>query len=113
MIENNRNIFNPPPQADPPREFCKHCGAGVGVHRRKGEGTCPDCYPLVEQFADYCKEHPELRFWQALLNWSEVPFIAITSHPPMFIYAETRVVGMPSERVEVQDPYNWRKKNEF
>lgn len=27
------------------REFCVHCGAGVGEHRREGEGTCPECDP--------------------------------------------------------------------
>ncbi len=29
------------------REFCKHCGAGVGEHRREGEGTCPECDPSI------------------------------------------------------------------
>lgn len=24
-------------------EFCVHCGAGIGKHRREGEGTCPEC----------------------------------------------------------------------
>lgn len=26
-------------------EFCRHCGAGIGPHRREGEGTCPMCDP--------------------------------------------------------------------
>lgn len=26
-------------------EFCKYCGAGVGLFRREGEGTCPECDP--------------------------------------------------------------------
>ncbi len=25
------------------REFCVYCGAGLGEHRREGEGTCPKC----------------------------------------------------------------------
>jgi hypothetical protein len=25
------------------QEFCRHCGAGMGKHRRAGEGTCPEC----------------------------------------------------------------------
>lgn len=25
-------------------EFCTYCGAGIGVHRREGEGTCPRCH---------------------------------------------------------------------
>ncbi len=40
------------------REFCVHCGAGVGEHRREGEGTCPKCDPSIppspydDKFAD-------------------------------------------------------------
>lgn len=26
--------------------------------------------PLAEEFLAYCKQHPYLRFWQALLAWS-------------------------------------------
>jgi len=29
----------------PPKEFCSYCGAGMGKHRRIGEGTCPKCDP--------------------------------------------------------------------
>jgi hypothetical protein len=27
------------------REFCVYCGAGLGEHRREGEGTCRICDP--------------------------------------------------------------------
>lgn len=27
------------------REFCVYCGAGIGEHRREGEGTCMKCDP--------------------------------------------------------------------
>lgn len=27
------------------KEFCEYCGAGVGEHRREGEGTCRICDP--------------------------------------------------------------------
>ncbi len=27
------------------REFCEYCGAGIGEHRREGEGTCRICDP--------------------------------------------------------------------
>lgn len=30
---------------------------------------------LAEDFLKYCKEHPELRFWQALRAWSGFAFI--------------------------------------
>lgn len=25
------------------QQFCKYCGAGIGKHKREGEGTCPKC----------------------------------------------------------------------
>lgn len=30
---------------------------------------------LLESFIAYCKAHPDERFWQALRNWSGVPFL--------------------------------------
>lgn len=30
---------------------------------------------LLEEFIDYCIEHPEERFWQALRNWSGFNYI--------------------------------------
>lgn len=38
--------------------------------------TLPRCHrvdddrSLADEFANYCREHPEERFWQALRNWS-------------------------------------------
>ena len=32
-------------------------------------------------FRDYCREHPEERFWQALRNWSGADFILRGSGP--------------------------------
>lgn len=32
----------------PEREFCVYCGAGIGKHRRFGEGTCPKCDPPAD-----------------------------------------------------------------
>jgi hypothetical protein len=30
----------------------------------------------LESFTAYCKAYPDLRFWQALCNWSGAPKIA-------------------------------------
>ena len=35
---------------------------------------------LLVEFAEYCAEHPEQRFWQALRNWSGSNFVLILSH---------------------------------
>jgi hypothetical protein len=32
----------------------------------------------LNDFADYCFAHPELRFWQALRNWCGFNFVCVT-----------------------------------
>lgn len=32
-------------------------------------------YTKALDFAEYCRQNPQLRFWQALLNWSGKSFI--------------------------------------
>lgn len=34
---------------------------------------------LLEEFTAYCLEHPDLRFWQALANWSGMNMIKATN----------------------------------
>lgn len=65
----------------------------------------------LASFVEYCSRHPQQRFWQALASWSGRSFIAVISHAPSLVYAETRVYGRPSERVEVEDTYLWEGKN--
>lgn len=48
---------------------------------------------VLASFVAYCQRNPSERFWQALLNWSKMPFILISSEPPF----DQRLV----------DPYNW------
>lgn len=37
----------------------------------------------LASFVDYCKKHPDQRFWQALRNWSGYTLIYATNeHPP-------------------------------
>lgn len=67
---------------------------------------------VLADFVAYCRAHPQLRFWQALLNWSGLKFIVTSSHAPNDVYAETRIhPSLPSERVELNDTYNWEGKN--
>jgi len=49
---------------------------------------------LLLSFTKYCEENPELRFWQALRNWSTWAFILASNG---------------SERT--QDTFYWRRKN--
>jgi hypothetical protein len=42
-----------------------------------GERTTRNSEVLAD-FVKYCREHPEQRFWQALRNWSEYPFLLVS-----------------------------------
>jgi hypothetical protein len=50
---------------------------------------------LLKSFVAYCHKHPELRFWQALHNWSGVDAI---------IYLKDSFE---------KDTFDWKSKNEF
>lgn len=39
------------------------------------EGVPSKNQDKLSSFVEYCLEHPELRFWQALRNWSKKAFI--------------------------------------
>ncbi len=35
---------------------------------------------LLDSFVEYCNEHPDHRFWQALRNWSGNHFIMVKQY---------------------------------
>jgi len=59
----------------------------------------------AESFLAYCKANPDLRFWQALLNWSRMPFILISG------LTAPEVNTMAGARIVV-DPYYWKGVND-
>lgn len=66
---------------------------------------------LLESFQDYCIEHPEERFWQALRNWAGVAFIyAQPTGVPIFDIFD--VDSARDEKSEVYDTFYWEGKNE-
>jgi hypothetical protein len=38
------------------------------------------CLPTLIEFIVYCGKHPEQRFWQALRNFADVPFIYVSNN---------------------------------
>lgn len=65
---------------------------------------------VLRSFVAYCNMHPKLRFWQALLNWSGVPFILISDTPTLYI--QGAVDKTTGHDVSFEDPYNWEGRNE-
>ena len=51
-------------------------------------------YKLKVEFCDFCSDHPELRFWQALSAWSGFGIEV-------------------SRNMWAVDPFYWTKKDEF
>jgi len=56
---------------------------------------------VLASFVAYCTAHPSERFYQALLNWSGVPYILVSASPAFAVTKDTVLV----------DPYNWEGRN--
>lgn len=37
---------------------------------------------LLEMFSTYCRLHPELRFWQALVSWAGYGYLFLSNDKP-------------------------------
>ena len=37
---------------------------------------------ILGSFSKYWYEHPDQRFWQALVNWQKLPYLFIMPEPP-------------------------------
>lgn len=62
-------------------------------------------HELAQDFADFCKAHPELRFWQALLAFTRM------SGPFGYIYMSNI---LPSEAPKgFEDTFYWNNLNEL
>jgi hypothetical protein len=57
------------------------------------------CTPVLEDFVRYCNARPDLRFYQALLNWSGRP-------GRLVFYEQSANVVEPG----ITDPYSWEGK---
>lgn len=43
----------------------------------------PKSFKVLDNFIDYCIDHPDQRFWQALRNWANVPFLVAQEDLPI------------------------------
>ena len=53
------------------RYAIKNNGGGGEMKKTRNSET-------LKSFVDYCKSHPQERFWQALRNWAEVAFVCVS-----------------------------------
>lgn len=58
---------------------------------------------LLASFVKYCESNPELRFWQALRNWSGFPFVYVSN---------TTDIEIPPEiNTFIKDTFYFEEKN--
>jgi hypothetical protein len=56
---------------------------------------------ILDSFVAYCKEYPEMRFWQALRNWCGASFIGYSRD-------SFKPAGQPPE---YEDTFYWNQKD--
>lgn len=55
---------------------------------------------LLDSFTQYCVDHPDERFWQALRNWCGWPFVYVS------VNSEDEIDGY------VRDTFDWEVNRE-
>ena len=60
---------------------------------------------VLKDFVEFCEQHPDLRFWQALLTWSGLKFIVTINVSPDDYSTE-------AEGHEMFDTYLWEGRNQ-
>jgi hypothetical protein len=60
---------------------------------------------VLKSFVEYCEANPDLRFWQALRNWSDYNFIYASNrlYPPL--------LGMPDTNDPIIDTFYWEGRS--
>ena len=56
---------------------------------------------IAKNLLKYIQANPQERFWQALLNFTHLPYILISDRPPMGQYKNTQ-----GEEIDLKDTYN-------
>ena len=57
---------------------------------------------VLASFVAYCEAYPQLRFWQALLNWSRQKYIFVATEQPII-----RNESVIWRAHEISDTYAW------
>jgi hypothetical protein len=56
---------------------------------------------LLNDFTEYCRQHPTERFWQALRNWSGHNFILASNVKDAIVHDE----------LPIQDTFYWNSRD--
>lgn len=62
---------------------------------------------LLKSFTEYCNKYPEERFWQALRNWSGVPFIFASNYSAGSIQSGIGDAGIGWIHEALKDTFYW------
>ena len=74
-------------------DYCEHHARFVGLEKKltdtlEAQAAVASKRPAdansetLSSFVEYCRTHPQMRFWQALRNWSGFPFIVAANRLP-------------------------------
>ena len=57
--------------------------------------------PLLNSFIQYCNDYPQQRFWQALRNWADAPFVCVSDskHTIDTFYSDRQDGGLNEEKI--------------
>ena len=69
---------------------------------KNDEGVPSKNQKLLASFSEYCLANPNLRFWQALRNWSKSNFILKSSH---YDYEMFNVEYLKKYKVKTKDTF--------
>jgi hypothetical protein len=61
---------------------------------------------LLDSFVNYCQEHPEERFWQALRNWCGWSFVLVTQKSLFSDFPKVKV-SIPLK--DLDDTFYWEE----
>lgn len=62
---------------------------------------------LLNEFAEFCEKHPELRFWQALRAWAMTPFLLFSTHFDGEMFNNE---WLKDNNVGIKDTFYWENK---
>jgi hypothetical protein len=65
----------------------------------------------LKSFIEFCKKHPEQRFWQALRNWAKADYVLISNMFDVDMFDDKWLAEHPD--FDIYDTFHETGKNDF